>query len=335
MMVLKEQEKLNNRSLKANLGQYLQKAISTNRLLTLTGLVMVVVLVCTIGGLIFDPRVITGAPAWLKPAKFAISISLYCLTFVWLLSFVKGHPRLVAIAAYVTGIGLLVELVIIVVQVVRGTTSHFNKTTSLDSTLFSIMGSFVMLIWLANLLAAFLLLFQKFPDPVMAWSLRLALFLTAVGAIIAFFMIAPTPTQSAALASGAKSGIIGAHSVGVADGGPGLPILGWSTVGGDLRVPHFFGLHALQLIPLIGWLIARSRNGWLTTHHRVVLVWAAGLGYLGWLGILVWQALRGQSIIVPDSLTLLAIGGLVTVVLIVVASVYIQASSKKNSLKAS
>ena len=44
-------------------------------------------------GLAFDARVITGAPAWMKPAKFAISIVFYSLTFVWLLGFVHGHPR--------------------------------------------------------------------------------------------------------------------------------------------------------------------------------------------------------------------------------------------------
>ena len=331
MLTLKESEQLSDQSFKSSLKAFFQRAFATNRLLTLTGLVMLVVLAGTIGGLIFDERVITGAPAWLKPAKFAISISLYCLTFVWLLGFVKGHPRLVVIAAYVTSIGLLVEMVIIAIQVVRGTTSHFNFTTSLDSILFGVMGMFVMLIWTANLLAAFLLLFQKFPDPVMAWSLRLALFLTLVGAGIAFFMTSPTATQIAEMGANARTGIIGAHSVGVADGGPGLPILGWSTVGGDLRVAHFFGLHSLQLLPLIGWLIARSRNSWLTTGHRVVLVWTAGLGYLGWLAILVWQALRGQSIVTPDAATLLAISGLLTIVLTLVAGVFIQASIQRNS----
>jgi len=37
---------------------------------------MMFVLVVALIGLLLDPRVITGAPAWLKPMKFAISISI-------------------------------------------------------------------------------------------------------------------------------------------------------------------------------------------------------------------------------------------------------------------
>jgi hypothetical protein len=35
-------------------------------------------------GMLVDPRVITGAPAWLKPFKFAISTAVYSLTLAWI-----------------------------------------------------------------------------------------------------------------------------------------------------------------------------------------------------------------------------------------------------------
>lgn len=82
--------------------------------------------------------------------------------------------------------------------------------------------------------------------------------------------------------------------------------MGWSTVGGDLRVPHFVGLHALQAILLIGWLLSRTSVARLSTRQRILLVWVAALAYFGLILILLWQALRGQSVIAPDSSTLIA-----------------------------
>jgi hypothetical protein len=97
----------------------------------------------------------------------------------------------------------------------------------------------------------------------------------------------------------------GAHSVGVADGGPGLPILGWSTIGGDLRVPHFIGIHGLQFMLVVGLLLTLGAR-WLDAWHRVALVWTGALGYLGLIVLLEWQALRGQSVVRPDGATVAA-----------------------------
>lgn len=71
-----------------------------------------------------------------------------------------------------------------------------------------------------------------------------------------------------------------------------------------MRVAHFFGLHALQVVPLLGFLIASLRSIWLGVRDQVVLVWVAKLAYLGLLQLLAWQTLRGQPVILPDALTL-------------------------------
>jgi hypothetical protein len=292
----------------------IRTSFAVNPLLALGVVVNLLVLVATLIGIIIDPRIITGAPAWVKPSKFAISISVYSLTLLWLMSFIKGHKRLVATSGNSIAIALSVEMAIILTQVIRGTTSHFNISTPFDTTLWALMGAFILLLFVMNLMVAILLLLQRLPDPVVAWSLRLGILLAAVGMVVAFLMTNhPTAEQMAAMKAGMSVPAIGGHTVGLADGGPGLPYLGWSTRGGDLRIPHFVGLHALQVLPLFGWLLTRLRLSWLHTGHRVALIWTFGASYLGLIGLLTWQALRAQSIIAPDTLTLQAFAVLLSI----------------------
>jgi hypothetical protein len=300
----------------------LRRAWATNRSLTLLGLAMLLTVLVSLVGVALDPRLITGAPAWLKPFKFGLSIAIYSFTLIWLLTFVEGHPRLVRTVSIVTAISFVVEMVIIVLQVLRGTTSHFNVRTPFDEMLWDNMGRFVIAIWLMNLLAAILLLRQRLPDSAFAWALRLGLLLTLVGAASGFLMARPTPSQLAALRADQPVAAIGAHSVGVEDGGPGLPVTGWSTTGGDLRVAHFVGLHALQALPLVGWLLTRRRARRLGSGQRTALVWIAGLAYLGLLLLLIWQGLRGQPLIAPDVTTLAALGGLAGATVLAAAEVF-------------
>jgi hypothetical protein len=284
-----------------DLRDLLRRAWAFSRPLTLVGVAMLVTLSVVLVGILVDPRVITGAPAWLKPAKFAISISIYCFTLLWLLTFVRGRPRLVGLIAWVTAVALLIEMVLIAYAAALGNTSHFNVTTPVSSAVWATMAIAVVLVWAANLLAIVLLLVQRLPYPAFAWALRLGLIVSFVGMGLAFLMTSPTPEQIQAAGIDGEMPIAGAHSVGVEDGGPGLPVTNWSTTGGDLRVAHFFGLHALQALPLFGFLVAIFGPGWLRSSHRVALVWVAGLVYLGLVLLLAWQALRGQPVVSPDA----------------------------------
>jgi len=129
--------------------------------------------------------------------------------------------------------------------------------------------------------------------------------------------------------------VVGAHSVGVADGGSGLPVVGWSTAGGDFRVAHFLGIHAMQILPFFGWFVARRRN-WFSHFqeiHRLALVCTVGFAYLGLVLLLVWQALRGQSVIHPDVYTLTV--GLVLLALTGLSAWAIAARSKRMNTDSS
>jgi hypothetical protein len=92
--------------------------------------------------------------------------------------------------------------------------------------------------------------------------------------------------------------------VGAPDGGPGLPGTGWSVEHGDLRVPHFIGLHGLQVLPICVWLLTRRR---VDESRRARLAVLAGGSYAALFLILIWQALRGQPIVSPDAVTLVAL----------------------------
>lgn len=125
----------------------LRRAWAFSRPLTFAGVAMLLTLLVALAGVILDPRVITGAPAWLKPAKFAISISIYCFTLLWLLTFVRGRPRLVRLVAWSTAIGLGLEEVLIAGAVIFGTTSHFNVATPVGEAVWLSMFWFVLVTW--------------------------------------------------------------------------------------------------------------------------------------------------------------------------------------------
>jgi hypothetical protein len=286
-----------------------------NKLVTLSVMLYVVLIPIYVTAAILDPRLITNAPAFIKPLKFIISSAIYVATFLWLLTLVQGHRRWVQIAAYATALGLLIENILITGQAIRGVASHFNSTTALDAAIFSTMGLIITVVAVMNLLLGIWLIFQRLPDPVIAWGVRLGVLISFAGMIVAFLMTSgPTPNQVAQMEAGQRPTAIGAHSVGVDDGGPGLPLLGWSTTGGDLRVAHFVGLHGMQVLPLLAFALSRRRT--LNQRQRLMLIMTAGAAYLGWMALLTWQALRGQSIVAPDVLTLNAYLGMLAAVLL-------------------
>ena len=287
----------------------LTKLWQTHKPLTLSGLIIGFLTLLFIVGIFTDPRVINGSPAWLKPTKFGISFTLYNLTLAWMLGLVRGRRGLVGFLEWLVVAAFVLEMTAIVTQVVRSTTSHFNFATPFDAALWSVMGTSIVVLWLANLVIAGLLVFQHFDNPTFAWGLRLGLIVALIGMALGFLMVVPTAQQMAGWQGGEPVTLVGAHTVGLPDGGPGLPLVGWSTTAGDLRVSHFVGMHALQVIPFIGWLISRRRQ--LALQRQVSLVWVVSGFYLGFVGLLTLQALRAQPLLQPDLLTLGLFAGLV------------------------
>ena len=280
------------------------RAAGWHRPLMLLVSAMAVLTVVAAVGVVADPRVLTGVPIWLKPLKFAISFVLYGVTLAWMLSLLPRRSRAAERAATVIVAMSVLEMVVIVGQVLRGTTSHFNGTTTLNAVLFDVMGVAITVLFAAQFVLAVVLARRSLPDRAGGYAVRLGLAVSLLGMLVAFPMVAQSP-------AGAPAGISGAHSVGVPDGGPGLPLLGWSTTGGDLRVGHFVGMHALQALPLLAILLDRFFGARLDELTRARLVHVGGAAYAALTLLLTGQALRGQALLAPDALTLAAAGVLV------------------------
>jgi hypothetical protein len=251
-----------------------------------------------------DPREISGANGWDKPLKFAVSTLIYSVTWSWLIGQLRTARKAASILGDVIAVALFVELVIITGASAIGTTSHYNLTSPLSATLWTVMAFSIVVLWMATFVVSIVLFRNRLGDRARTLAIRLGALIAVLGLGLGFLMTSPTAQQLDDF-----RGVAGAHTVGIADGGPGLPILGWSTVAGDLRIPHFVGMHALQVIPIALILIEMAARRVAVLRDvgvRSRLVGILSGGYLGALALVTWQSLRGQSIVQPDALTLIA-----------------------------
>jgi hypothetical protein len=269
--------------------------------LTATAVLMLGALAIAATGLVVDDRLITGMPAWVKPAKFAASVAIYTATLAWIFTLLPEWPRTRRLVGWTTAVTLVLEIVLIYMQAFRGTSSHFNASTLFDGIVVGVMGAAILIQTIASVWVAVALWRQRFQDAALGWALRLGVTFTIVGAMTGGLMTRPTADQLEAARAGQPMTVMGAHTVGGPDGGAGIPGIGWSAEHGDLRIAHFVGLHAMQVLPIVAVVLARRRR--IAEIVRTRLVVTAAASYAGLFGILLTQALRGQSVMAPDALT--------------------------------
>lgn len=275
-----------------------------SRSLTAVAVAMLALLPLNLAGLMFDDRLITGAPAWLKPAKFAISVAIFAGTILWLLPYLSSFSKQARWASRIIALCFAVEMMVINGQAARGISSHFNVTTPLNRALFLTMGAAIFVLWIASLWLCVLLYLQRFADRALGWALRFGMTISVAGALSGSLMTRIQPVQLEALRNGQNVAAIGGHTVGAPDGGKGLPVTNWSKTHGDLRISHFLGLHGLQVIPLLYVFAIRPR---MPESRRTLAVGFVAASFSALIYLTGWQALRGQSIIMPDPTMLTAL----------------------------
>jgi hypothetical protein len=289
------------------LAAFVRRAAAANRPLVALALGSAALLVVSLVMQQVDGRQVLGASTWLKPAKFAAAVAVSALTLAWMLRHFGGGERGVARAAWVIVATTTLELVIITVQSARGVASHFNNGTRLDFALFVIMGAAITVFWAAQGYLGLRALRSQFADPILGWGIRLGLVVALLGGAQGFFMPRPTAAQIATLKAGEPTPLLGGHSVGAPDGGPGLPVTRWNTQAGDLRVAHFIGLHGLQALPLLAWACSalvrprrREARPLFSPGAATRLVIVASGGYLGLVAATLVQALRARPLLAAD-----------------------------------
>lgn len=261
-----------------------------------TAAMLLLALICLLG-LGLDPRQLTGAPLWLKPLKFSLSVLIYTATLAWMLALLPPSRTARRVGDVIAGM-LLLEMVCIAGQAARGANSHFNMAVP-DRYIFSLMGIAITVVFVLTFVASFLLLRSASgPGATLKLAVAAGLFVTAIGAGLGGLMLLPSPEQREILARGEMPPLLGHHTVGAPDGGPGLPLTHWSTTHGDLRVAHFVGLHGMQVIPLLAFLLLENAR---RPRFGVAALTAS---YLALMGIVLLQAYRAQPLLEPDAITL-------------------------------
>lgn len=219
----------------------------------------------------FDHRQLLGINLWTKPMKFAISIAIYSFTWPLLLQYLP-FERIKKRFANFSVFALSFEMVCIAKQAARGQLSHYNNAGLYNSLVFAAMGIIIVSQTLFALyigIRFFKVKAGQIPAALL-WGIRLGIIMACIFAFEGGMMASRL-----------------AHTVGAADGGPGLPFFNWSRIAGDLRIAHFMGLHALQIVPLFAFFTSFKKP-------RATIIFA--IVYFVLVSLLFYNAMLGRPL---------------------------------------
>jgi hypothetical protein len=299
--------------------QYVIGTFAASPGLCIVSILMIFDVVGTTVGMMTDHTIITGMPAWVKPTKFAISTGIYAASLAIVIRETQVWRRALKIVDALTALALVLEILLIDLQAYRHTTSHFNNSTPFDTYVFSAMGLGIAVLWLSAIVAAAATFRYRYPSELWGVVARAGMLLVVLGSGTGAFMAAPSRAQIAERQITHHMPISGSHTVGAPDGEPGLPILGWSTEHGDVRIAHFVGIHGIQVLALLALLFERRR---LDRRKGQTLMRLGALVYGGFFFLLLYQALKGESLIRPDRFVGAMLGTLLVAAVAIVLAAF-------------
>ena len=267
-------------------------------------LINIFFLILSLIGFFLDSRLIMNMPAWSKTLKFSISIFLYEITLTYILFRIDYSERVKKLSLLSIMI-LTIQIIIIATQAIRGYTMHFNYSSFVNSFLWFLLTVFIFTFFALNFFLCLDLIKLKFNDEVFALGVRLSFVIFLIGMELGMLMPFPSSPQFSLMLKGIHLDYWGGHSTNALIDGQTrmIPLLGWNMNGGDLRIPHFVGMHGFQFVLLVSLLLSKLKKK-LSTTKQIILIWIGFISYVGLTGIITWQALRNESIVFPSMLTI-------------------------------
>ena len=250
--------------------EFIETLKERNTLLFWFGLVNLITAVVLILFSFFKPIDFAGTNAWYKPIKFTLSTAILAFSVGWYSGYLP-NGRDIDVVSWIILITLAFEVLYITWQASKGQASHYNQSSPFYAFMFSLMA---MAASIATIAVGYIgIKFFTYPiDNIPGyylWAIRFGFILFVIFSFEGFVM-------------GAKM----SHTVGAEDGVKGVPFLNWSISHGDLRIAHFIGMHALQVLPLLALYLLKS------TKLTIVMV----LIYTLLAVFILITALRGNSL---------------------------------------
>jgi hypothetical protein len=194
----------------------------------------------------FTDTQVYNVNAWYKPFKFAFSTFTFAWAMAWYCYYLPDFNIKLFNWSVIILLGF--EIVYIALQASKGQLSHYNLSTPVYTFLYSMMALAATLVTVYTAYVGFLFFNNSFPDlpAYYVWAIRLGISLFVLFSFEGFLM-------------GSRLN----HSVGGLNDNSNWFIMGWSKTVGDLRVAHFIGMHALQVLPFLSYYFLKSTKATL------------------------------------------------------------------------
>lgn len=213
-----------------------------------------------------DQRVLADELVWIKPIKFEISIIVHFITLAVLASLLSPEKQYSlswrSMSYWVVAAGLF-EVLYIFLQAARGRESHFNNSTMIESIMYGLMGVGAVILVVGSFYLGYLLYREYQPKRNNILLLSSSLGLT-IGSVLTLI-----------IASYLSSSETGYSITENTENVMRLPIFSWYLNGEDLRVPHFFATHMMQLLPFYGLWLTRKNLSFADCKKRIL--WSCGI----------------------------------------------------------